>query len=129
MRLQGKTAVVTGGGSGIGRAIAQVYASNGASVVVSDIIGDRAVETVAAMAAQAEATFGRIDILVNNAGLSVGDDILTIDEADWDFNLEVGLKSVFLCAKAILPGMIEQKSGVILNITSVNGMFAVGEEG
>ena len=151
MRLQEKVAVVTGGGSGIGRATALLYAQNGASVVVADIVPERAVETVGlimtaggqalaitadvsqadqvtAMAEQAVVAFGRIDILVNNAGLSVGDDILTIDEQAWDFNFDVVLKSVFLCSKAILPGMIERRGGAIINITSVNGMIAVGEE-
>ena len=151
MRLEGKAAVVTGGGSGIGRAIALLYAEHGASVVAADLVPERAVETAAlitarggqalalttdvsrsdqvnAMAERAVAAFGRIDILVNNAGLSVGDDILEIDEAAWDLNFNVVLKSVYLCSKAILPGMIERKSGAIINITSVNGMFAVGEE-
>jgi meso-butanediol dehydrogenase / (S,S)-butanediol dehydrogenase / diacetyl reductase len=151
MRLQGKVALVTGGGSGIGRAIAVLYAKNGASVAVADRAPGRAAETatliaadggkalaltadvslsnqVNAMVEQALAAYGNIDILVNNAGLSVGNDILDIEEDDWDLNFDVVLKSVYLCSKAVLPVMIARKSGVIVNITSVNGMFAVGEE-
>lgn len=151
MRLKDKIAIVTGGGSGIGRAIALEFAKNGASVVVADRVPERAAETaaliaaggglaiatttdvsqadqVAAMVRQATEALGLVDILVNNAGLSVGDDILDISEDAWDLNFDVVLKSVYLCSKAVLPGMIERKRGVIVNITSVNGMFAVGEE-
>jgi meso-butanediol dehydrogenase/(S,S)-butanediol dehydrogenase/diacetyl reductase len=71
--------------------------------------------------------FGRIDILVNNAGLSVGDTILDFDEAAWDHNLDVVLKGVYLCSRAVLPGMIERGGGVILNIGSVNGLTGIGE--
>src|SRR4051812_35865171 len=80
------------------------------------------------MVRQALNAYGRIDILVNNAGLSVGNDILTIDEATWDLNLNVVLKGVFLCSKEVLPGMIEQGRGVIINISSVNGLYGIGEE-
>ena len=74
------------------------------------------------------AAFGRIDILVNNAGASQGDDILTFDEATWDWNLAVVLKSVYLCSRAVLPQMIERRSGAIVNISSVNGIVGLGEE-
>ncbi|HKG24382.1 MAG TPA: glucose 1-dehydrogenase [Thermomicrobiales bacterium] len=151
MRLPDTVAVVTGGGSGIGRAICGLFAREGASVLAADRYPDRAEETaariksaggeaigahvdvadagaVAAMAERAVGEYGRVDVLVNNAGLSVGDDILTIDEATWDLNLNVVLKGVFLCSKAVLPGMLERRRGVILNIASVNGLWAVGEE-
>ena len=151
MRLPDTVALVTGGGSGIGRAICERFAREGAKVVAADRYPERAEETaerikaaggdaigvrvdvadaaaVAAMAEQAVAAYGRVDVLVNNAGLSVGDDILTFDEATWDLNLNVVLKGVFLCSKAILPGMLERRRGVILNIASVNGLWAVGEE-
>lgn len=143
-------ALITGGGSGIGRATALLFAGEGAAVVAADKIRERAEETarliaeaggraigvqadvsvaadVQKMADAAVAAFGRVDILVNNAGLSVGDSILDFDEAAWDLNLDVVLKSVYLCSRAVLPGMIERGGGVILNISSVNGVFAVGE--
>ncbi|MEA2515789.1 MAG: hypothetical protein QOF01_3373 [Thermomicrobiales bacterium] len=151
MRLPNTVALITGGGSGIGRAICELYAREGAKVVSADRYPDRAEETatrikraggeatgvpvdvadaaaVAAMTERAIAAYGRVDVLVNNAGLSVGDDILTIDEATWDLNLNVVLKGVFLCSKAVLPGMLERRRGVILNIASVNGLWGVGEE-
>lgn len=151
MRLADKVALVTGSGSGIGRAIAERFAREGARVIVNDLHRDRADETVQriaaaggeALAIQADVTqsaavqamvdqglaaFGRIDILVNNAGASQGDDILTFDEAIWDWNLAVVLKSVYLCSRAVLPQMIERRSGAIVNISSVNGIVGLGEE-
>lgn len=151
-KLAGKRALVTGGGSGIGEAISLLFAQEGAAVVVVDrdlagaestvnrIVQDGgkaiAVQTdvssgaqVDAMARAAHDAFGTIDILINNAGISVGTDILTIDEATWDLNLDVVLKSVFLCSKALLPAMLAQKSGAIINIASVNGQTGIGEEG
>lgn len=151
MRLPDTVALVTGGGSGIGRAISERFAREGATVIAADRYLDRAEETarliaeaggtalgigadvangeaVAAMADRLESEYGRVDVLVNNAGLSVGDDILTIDEATWDLNLDVVLKSVFLCSKAVLPGMLKRQRGAIVNIASVNGLWGVGEE-
>src|SRR6476620_3632562 len=152
MRLAGKVAVVTGGGGpGIGSAIASRFAREGAQVVVVDLDAARA-EAVAAqivaaggtalglhadvtqaaavegLVAQALATYGRVDILVNNAGRSFGDDIRTIDEETWDLNFAVVLKSAYLCARALLPGMIDQGGGAIVNIASVNGLTGLGEE-
>ena len=150
MKFADKVAVVTGGGSGIGRAIALQFALEGAAVIAADLILDRAVATadliiaaggravglqsdvskaddVSRLATDSEAAFGRVDILVNNAGLSVGDTVLDFDEAAWDLNIDVVLKSVYLCSRSVLPAMIERGSGVILNISSVNGLMAVGE--
>ena len=151
MKLEDRVGLVTGGGSGIGRAIAERFAGEGAQVVVADRNPAGAQETAAriaaaggqalaveadvanaaaveAMVARAQDAYGRIDVLVNNAGLSAGDDILTFDEATWDLNLNVVLKSVFLCSKAVLPGMLARRRGVIVNIASVNGLTGIGEE-
>jgi len=141
-RLDGKRALVTGGGSGIGRATCRRFAAEGATVVVADLVGERAEEVgaeIGGMAIQADVTVaadvarmveaaGRIDVLVNNAGGGFADDLLEISEEEWDTDVEVNLKSAFLCSKAVLPGMIERKSGVIVNITSVNGIAFFANE-
>ena len=153
MELEGRVALVTGGGSGIGRAICERFVTEGATVIVTDW-NLPAAETVAgriqeqygharalavamdvSQAHQVDAAIheaitrrGSIDILVSNAGLSDGTDILTIDEETWDRNLDIVLKGAYLCAKAVLPGMLERHSGVILTISSVNGLTGLGEE-
>ena len=152
MRLAERVAIVTGGGGpGIGSAIARRFAREGARVVVADLLVERAEEVAAAivaaggvaiavrcdvtqaaeveaLAAGALAEYGRVDILVNNAGRSRGDDIRTIDEETWDWNFAVVLKSAYLCAKAVVPLMIAQGGGAIINISSVNGLTGLGEE-
>lgn len=150
MRLKDKVAIVTGSGSGIGRATAELFAQEGARLVVADLIKERAQETVQhiskaggtaiaiemdvsqketveVMIAQTLASFGRIDILVNNAARSSTDDILQFDEATWDLDLAVVLKGVFLCTQAVLPAMVAQKGGAIVNISSVNGLTGLGD--
>lgn len=151
MRLQERVAFVTGGGSGIGQAICRLFAAEGASVVTVDRYLERAQATaaqieaaggralalyadvaqpdsVSAAAQTAQERLGPVDILVNNAAIAEGDDILTIDEATWDLNLAVALKSVYLCSRALLPGMLARRRGVIVNIASVNGLTGIGEE-
>jgi NAD(P)-dependent dehydrogenase (short-subunit alcohol dehydrogenase family) len=151
MRLEGRRIVVTGAGSGIGRAIARQCAAEGASVLVADINATGGHATVALIEeAGGRADFaetdvtraddtrrlvdtalargGRLDGLVNNAAASGADDILKTDEADWDRVLAVVLKSVFLCSRAALPAMLRQGRGAIVNIGSVNGMTGLGSE-
>lgn len=151
MRLQNRVALITGGGSGIGQAIAHCFAAEGASIVVADRYIDRATavageieaaggvaiatlvevtdrQLVEKMAQSTVARFGRIDILVNSAVVAKGDDILTIDEETWDMNVDVALKGVYLCCKAVLPTMIAAHRGAIVNIASVNGLTGLGEE-
>jgi meso-butanediol dehydrogenase / (S,S)-butanediol dehydrogenase / diacetyl reductase len=150
MRYNDQIVLITGGGSGIGREMARMFAAEGASLVIADrhldaangtvemieAAGGSAIATetdvsdsaqVEAMAQAALDHYGRVDILVNNAGLSVGDAILDFDEAAWDLNVDVVLKAVYLTSRALLPQMIERGKGVILNIGSVNGLMAIGE--
>jgi meso-butanediol dehydrogenase / (S,S)-butanediol dehydrogenase / diacetyl reductase len=141
-RLQGRSAIVTGGGSGIGRAISQRFAAEGAAVLAVDLVGTRAEEVAAEIggrALEANVTLaedvarmveeaGPVDVLVNNAGGGMADDLLEISEEEWQADVDLNLKSTFLCSKAVLPGMIERGSGVIVNITSVNGLAFFANE-
>lgn len=146
MRLEGKIAVVTGATRGIGRAIAERLAAEGAQVVVNyRASAEQAEEVVAsiresggeAIAIQADVSdfdqahaliratqkqFGRVDILVNNAGTTRDTLLMLMKEADWDLVLDTNLKSVFNCCKAVTRGMVRQRSGRIINITSVAGL-------
>jgi 3-hydroxybutyrate dehydrogenase len=148
MRLDGKVAVITGGGRGIGRAIALRFAAAGASVVVSgtstealeqtardiEARGARAIRVIADVADEAAvaqviartlAAFGRLDILVNNAGIAGPTALVTeVKREDWERTLAVNLTGAFLCAKHALPHMIGQQSGRIINITSIAGLQA-----
>ena len=151
MRYAGRTIIVTGGGSGIGRVIAGRFAAEGGAVVVADIVENRAEATAAEVAAAggqavaitadatlaseveamvrtAEETLGGVDVLVNNAYSCQGDDVLSMDEDTWDADVTGVLKSAFLCSKRALPGMIERGRGVIVNIASVNALTYVGNE-
>lgn len=141
MRLKGKTAIVTGGGSGFGAGIVRRFAEEGAQVAVIDI-NFAAAETVAnecggfalacdvsdggsvaEMAEQAEAEFGEIDILVNNAGVThVPAPLEEVSEADFDRVFAVNAKSVYLTARALVPKMKERRSGAILNVASTAGV-------
>lgn len=146
MVLNDRVAIVTGSGRGIGRAIALELSAAGAKVVVN-YAGrvDKAEETVKlireaggeCIAIQADVSqtadvdrlikttldhFGKIDILVNNAGITRDSLLLRMKEADWDVVLATNLKGVFLCTKAVSKGMLKQRSGVIVNISSVVGL-------
>src|SRR5688500_14900207 len=128
-RLDGKHAVVTGAGSGIGAAIAKLFARQGASVTALDLdlaaakaTLEQAVRCDVTDAADVKAVFdtiGRIDILVNSAGIAHVGTVLTTSEADFVRVFEVNVKGVFLCARAAVPRMLAQGGGVILNMASV----------
>lgn len=141
--LSGRTALVTGAGRGIGRAIALELARSGADVALAYRSGaagavaaaaeiralGRAASTVRADIAQAtdvdrmieetQAAHGRIDILVNNAGITHDGLLMRMSEADWDDVLNVNLRGAFLCTKAVLRGMVRARWGRIINISSV----------
>ena len=142
MRLKNKIAIVTGGGSGIGRGVSIAYAREGATVVVADLNLETAQETVteieaaggkglavrvdvadpaqiAAMIETAKTTFGRIDILFNGAGIISNKPLLDITVEEWDRILTVNLRGEFLCLQAAARVMVEQGRGKIINITSV----------
>ncbi len=151
MRLENHVALITGGGSGIGRATALRFAMEGAAIAVFDrheqaavsvadeiaASGGRAIPVtgdVTDLAALEHATrlasdaLGPVSILVANAAISQGDDILATDEDTWDRTVDIVLKGVFLSAKAVLPGMLEAGRGTIVTISSVNGQTGIGEE-
>lgn len=142
--LNGKVALVTGAGTGIGRAISTRLAAEGASVAVTDLDLDLATRvsnelpgsiplkldvtsfTDAQQAiAGAEAALGPVDILCNNAGVSTMRKLWDLSEAEWDFNMDVNAKGVFLVTKAAIPGMMERRSGCIVNTASMAGKKAV----
>lgn len=141
MRLQGKRAVITGAGSGFGAGIARKFATEGARVMVADIdaaaaraiaeeIGGMAQEVdvargdaVEAMAEAARSAFGRVDILVNNAGITHWPKPLEeVTEEEFDRVFAVNAKSVYLTARAFVPGMKAAGGGAILNVASTAGL-------
>ncbi len=150
MRLESKVAIITGSGSGIGRAMALMFIKEGAKVVVADWGEDSGTETVELIKKQkGEAvfvktdvssakdidnmvricieTFGRVDILVNNAGIFKTAKLHETNEDDWDKVIDVNLKSVFLGSKRVIPEMLKQGKGKIISTASIAGI--VGFEG
>jgi 3-oxoacyl-[acyl-carrier protein] reductase len=146
MLLTGKTALITGAARGIGRAIAILYAREGADVAFTDLRIDENMESLEkeiaalgrkgkgyasdasdftgaeAVVDQMVADFGRIDILVNNAGITRDNILMRMTEADWDLVIKVNLKSVFNMTKAAQKYMIKQRFGSIINMSSVVGV-------
>jgi NAD(P)-dependent dehydrogenase (short-subunit alcohol dehydrogenase family) len=143
MRLDGKVALITGGGRGIGAAIAKRFVDDGAKIVVSDIRDDLLEETIKslkpgmAVGCAGDVTKfddvkkmvdetikfgGKIDILVNNAGIDPGGSIVDIEVDLWKKILDVNLNGPFLCMKAAIPHMIKQGGGSIVNIASLAGV-------
>ena len=153
MKLKTQTAIVTGGGRGIGRMIALALAREGADVLIcgrdenalkqtaAEIqqLGRRAVATVCdvsqeieieAMVQSALREFGCVSILVNNAGIAGPTaPITSVSTKDWDETIAVNLTSAFLCARAVIPGMIAHKAGKIVNISSVAGRMGYALRG
>jgi 3-oxoacyl-[acyl-carrier protein] reductase len=128
--LENRTALVVGGASGIGRAIAAAYVAEGARVVIADLApGDGVVpidvtaeDSVAAAVADAVETLGTIDILVNSAGVLTESQLTELDLATWSHTLAVDLTGVFLCCRQVVPGMIERGWGRVINIASQLGI-------
>jgi NAD(P)-dependent dehydrogenase (short-subunit alcohol dehydrogenase family) len=151
LTLNGKVAIVTGGGQGIGKAISLALARCGASVCIADInsglgedvatqiraLGRRSMVLpvdvtvggqVTTMVEKTLENYGHVDILVNNAGGATGPTfgigrVLKISERDWDDTLTLNVKSVFLCSRAVASTMLEQKKGCIINMASITGQF------
>ena len=146
--LSGKVALVTGASRGIGAAIADTLAQAGATVIGTATsesgaaaIGERLAQwggqgralnsaqegSIESLIAEIEKEFGKVDILVNNAGITRDNLLMRMKEEEWDEIMQVNLKSVFRASKAVLRGMMKQRSGRVINITSVVG--AMGNAG
>ena len=145
MLLKDKVAVITGGASprGIGKATARLFAEHGAKVAILDL--DAAAAAAAAKdlgaghmglacnvtrkadcdraASEVVKHFGTIDVLVNNAGVIQEKGFLDLTEHDWDLMIDTDLKSVFLCCRAVLPGMLARKGGTVINVASELGFL------
>jgi len=145
MRLKDRVAIITGAGSGIGRASAILFAKEGAKVVVADFVPQSGLETVdiikknggeaisvdadISKASDAEKTvksavkiYGKLDILFNNAGINLERTVTETTEPEWDRVQNINLKGVFLCSKYAIPEMIRGGGGVIINTASIRGL-------
>lgn len=146
MKLQGKVSIITGAASGIGKATAEKFAREGATVVVCDVniaavqalasalqaAGGEAMACkvdvtnraeVAAMVAAVNARFGRIDVLVNNAGIVKDAQLVKMTDEQFDSVIDINLRGVYNCTRAVVDTMVAQGSGVILNASSVVGLY------
>lgn len=146
MRLQGKVSIITGGGQGIGQATSVKFAKEGAKVIVCDINESAAFETarkivadggeaigfrvdvtdkpsITRMVEAVRDKYGRIDVLVNNAGITADAQLKKMDEEQFDRVIEINLKGVYNCTRAVVDIMLEQQSGCILNASSIVGLY------
>ena len=145
MRLEGKVAIVTGAASGIGKETALLFSREGAKVVVADIFENGGEETVAEIKKTGEGFFvkldvcnreqtkqmvkgtieryGKIDVLINNAGIAQDALLLKMTEEQWTRVIDINLKGAFNCAQAVVEVMINQGHGVIVNVSSVVGLY------
>ena len=144
MNLSGKVALITGSGQGIGKSIGTAFAREGATLVISDVIEERARDTAQALSADGGkvshirldvadpasieaafgkivATHGRLDVLVNNAGIGINAPFVDFKLADFELSLKINLTGAFLCGQAAAHQMLKQKSGKIINIVSLSG--------
>ncbi|WP_372590288.1 beta-ketoacyl-ACP reductase [Fervidobacterium pennivorans subsp. carthaginiensis] len=137
MRLDGKVCIITGAGSGIGRAAAELFAKEGAIVIACDVnetsyenpnihfykldVTDR--NRIAEVVKDVVEKFGKIDVLVNNAGITRDALIQNMTEEDWDKVINVNLKGVFNMTQAVVPYMLEAGKGSIINTSSVVGVY------
>jgi 3-oxoacyl-[acyl-carrier protein] reductase len=146
-RLEGKVAIVTGSSRGIGKAIAERFAAEGAGVTVNWVGSEHEAQAVAdsikdgggdALSVRADvsspsdvrnlvsstvAHFGRVDILVNNAGVMITRPVLEATEDDWDRTIDVNLKGAYLCSKEVAPIMLRQETGKIIMMSSNSGLY------
>lgn len=152
MRLANKRAVVTGGAAGIGRATVGIFAQQGARVVLADIDRDGGQEVadrirgsggqadfveadvtdpqaVKHLIEKARVLLGGIDIWMNNAGGTIGEELHQIEPEVWAADVSLNLTSHYLCCRAVLPVMIEGGGGSIINVSSVNALWSIGEFG
>ena len=149
MRLKDKTAIVTGGGRGIGESVSKLFAAEGASILVADMVlenaekvakdivesGGKAVavsvnvadkESVEAMVEACIANFGGVDILINNAGVNRDALTMRMKEEQWDLVIDVNLKGTFLCSQAVIKPM-KEKGGKIVNTSSIGSLGNIGQ--
>ena len=140
--IKDKVAIVTGAAAGIGAGVAQLFAENGAHVFLVDLDGPQVEQVAAALNAKggsaypftadarnrdamamvvdaAIARFGRIDVLINNAGIYPRQPFLEMTEKQWDTMQDINLKSVFHCTQLVMPHMVKQRAGAVVNISSV----------